>query len=53
MYCVWNNDIIDKSECACMRYKALTHLFPMHAFSTPRKHQKTLGFPDVFKVKLF
>ena len=27
----------------------LTHLFQMHPFSTPRKHQKTLLFSDVFR----
>ena len=27
----------------------LTHLFSMHPFSTPRKHQKTLRFFDVFR----
>ena len=26
----------------------LTHLFPMHPFSTPWKHQKISRFPDVF-----
>ena len=28
---------------------ALTHSFPMHPFSTPWKHQKTLRFSDVFR----
>ena len=28
--------------------KWLTHLFLMHLFSTPWKHQKTLRFSDVF-----
>ena len=27
----------------------LTHLFPMHPFSAPWKHQKTWRFSDVFK----
>ena len=27
----------------------LTHLFPMHPFSTPWKHQKTVRFFDVFR----
>ena len=27
----------------------LTHFFPMHLFSTPWKHQKTLLFSDVFR----
>ena len=27
----------------------LTHSFPMHPFSTPWKHQKTIRFSDVFK----
>ena len=27
----------------------LTHSFPMHPFSTPCKHQKTVRFSDVFK----
>ena len=27
---------------------SLTRLFPMHPFSTPWKHQKTLQFSDVF-----
>ena len=27
----------------------LTHSFPMHPFSTPWKHQKTLRFSDVFR----
>ena len=27
---------------------ALTHLFPMHPFSTPWKHQETLRFSDVY-----
>ena len=27
----------------------LTHLLPMHPFSTLSKHQKTLRFSDVFK----
>ena len=26
----------------------LTDLFSMHPFATPRKHQKTLQFSDVF-----
>ena len=26
----------------------LTHLFPIHLFSTPWKHQKTVRFSDVF-----
>ena len=29
----------------------LTHSFPMHPFSTSRKHQKTVRFFDVFKGK--
>ena len=29
----------------------LTHLFRMHPFSTPWKHQKTLRFSDVFRGK--
>ena len=28
---------------------SLTHLFPMHPFSTAWKHQKTLRFSDVFR----
>ena len=31
-------------------YVQLTHSFPMHPFSTPWKHQKTLRFSDVFRV---
>ena len=27
----------------------LTHLFPMHPFSTPWKHQKTVRLSDVFR----
>ena len=27
----------------------LTHLFLMHPFSTPRKHQTILRFPDVYR----
>ena len=27
----------------------LTHLFPMHPFSSPLKYQKTLRFSDVFR----
>ena len=27
----------------------LTHSFPMHSFSTPWKHQKTVKFSDVFR----
>ena len=27
----------------------LTHLLPMHTFSTPWKHQKTFRYSDVFK----
>ena len=27
----------------------LTHLFPVHPFSTPWKHKKTLRFSDVFR----
>ena len=27
----------------------LTHSFPVHFFSTPWKHQKTVKFSDVFK----
>ena len=30
---------------------ALAHLFPMQLFSIPRKHQKTLRFSDIFKVR--
>ena len=29
--------------------KYLTHLLPMDPFSTPRKHQKTLRFSDIFR----
>ena len=29
-------------------YFVLTHLFPMHPFTTPWKHQKTVKFSDVF-----
>ena len=29
-----------------------THLFPMHLFSTPWKHQKTLRFYDVFREQI-
>ena len=28
---------------------SFTHLFPMHLFSTPWKHQKTLWFSDVLR----
>ena len=28
---------------------SLTHSFPMHLFSTPWKHQKTVRFSDVFR----
>ena len=27
----------------------LTYLFPVHPFSSPEKHQKTLRFSDVFR----
>ena len=30
-------------------WKLLTHSFPMHPFSTPWKHQKTLRFSDVLR----
>ena len=30
-------------------YSSLTHLFPIHPFSTLWKHQKTLRFSDIFK----
>ena len=30
-------------------FKPLTHYFPMHPFSNPWKHQKTVRFSDVFK----
>ena len=33
------------SEDSC----TLTHSFPMHFFSTPWKHQKTVRFSDIFK----
>ena len=32
-----------------LRNEELTHFFPMHPFSTPWKHQKTLRFSDVFR----
>ena len=32
-----------------MHFSSLTHLFPMHLFFIPWKHQKTLRFPDVFR----
>ena len=32
-----------------VRSYLLTHLFPMHPFSTPWKHQKTLSFSDLFR----
>ena len=32
----------------CILSFFLTHFFPMHPFSTPWKHQKTLRFSDVF-----
>ena len=31
--------------------KVLTHSFPMHPFSSPWKHQKTVKFSDVFRGK--
>ena len=31
-------------------YSTLIQLFPMHPFSNPWKHQKTLWFSDVFRV---
>ena len=31
--------------------KVLTHLFRMHPFFTPWKHQKTIRFSDVFKMQ--
>ena len=31
--------------------QVLTHLFPMHPFSTAWKHQKTLQFSHVFRGK--
>ena len=31
--------------------KVLTHSFPMHSFSSPWKHQKTVKFSDVFRGK--
>ena len=33
----------------CIIRYTLTHLFPMHPFSKPWKHQKTLRFSDVFR----
>ena len=32
-----------------LRVSSLIHSFPMHPFSTPRKHQKTLRFFDVYR----
>ena len=29
--------------------KTLTHLFPVHPFSSPQEHQKTVLFSDVFR----
>ena len=31
------------------KLRTLTHLLSMHPFPTPRKHQKTLRFSDVFR----
>ena len=33
----------------CVSSALLTHLFPMHPFSTPWKHQETLRFSGVFR----
>ena len=32
----------------CDRFLYLTHSFPMHPFSIPWKHQKTVWFSDAF-----
>ena len=39
----------DFQACPCTNDTILTHLFPMHPFSTLWKHQKTLRFSDAFK----
>ena len=36
----------DDSKASC---SSLTHLFPMHPFSTPWKHQTIVWFSDVFR----
>ena len=41
---VWNEYVLG------MIVPLLTHLFPMHLFSTPWKHQKTIKFADNFSV---
>ena len=32
-----------------LHLSVLTHLFPMHSFSIPWKHQKTKQFSDIFR----
>ena len=38
-----------KENCSGCYSKGLAHSFPVHPFSTPKEHQKSLRFPDVFR----
>ena len=54
---------LKKNSCECghvlrdmvplqnSKFNKLTHSFPMHPFSTPLKHRKTVRFSDVSKGK--
>ena len=43
------NDGVSITFSAYSVTSELTHLFPMHLFSTPWKHQKTVRFSNVFR----
>ena len=40
----WQKDLINLYEPTRSHKPLLTYLFPMHSFSSPWKHQKTLMF---------
>ena len=51
-YFYWNKGWVQiLSHSFAISKKMLTHLFPMHPFSTSWKHQKNLRFSDVFRGK--
>ena len=43
------NKLYTSTNTSLVNLLQLTHSFPMHPFSTPRKHQKTLRFSNVFR----
>ena len=40
---------LERVNILTVNHSNLTHSVPMHTFSNPRKHQKTVRFSDVFR----